>query len=45
MSKELNIIDNLVTEQPEVTFVPEVITLNDLSLALIGGGGGVVDLG
>jgi hypothetical protein len=45
MSKELNVIDTIVTEQAEVAFAPELIELDNLSLALIGGGCGVVDLG
>ena len=42
MSKELNIVDTLVTEAPEVAVQPEMIKLSDLSLALVGGGSGVV---
>ena len=38
MSKELNLIDTIVTEAPEVAVQPEIIKLDDLSLALIGGG-------
>ncbi len=38
MSKELNLIDTLVTEVPEVAVQPEIIKLSDLSLALVGGG-------
>ena len=38
MSKELNIIDTLVTETPAATVQPEVTKLSDLSLALVGGG-------
>ena len=38
MSKELNIVDTLVTEAPEVSVQPEMIKLDDLSLALVGGG-------
>ena len=45
MSKELNIIDTLVIEQSETVVATEIIKLDDLSLALVGGGGGVVDLG
>ena len=44
MSKELNIIDTLVIEQSEAVFTPEIIKLDDLSLALVGGGI-IVDLG
>ena len=42
MSKELNLIDTLVTEAAEVAVQPEMIKLSDLSLALVGGGCGVV---
>ena len=42
MSKELNLVDTLVTEAPEVTVQPEMIKLDDLSLALVGGGSGAV---
>ena len=45
MNKELNIIDTLVIEQFETVVATEIIKLDDLSLALVGGGGGVVDLG
>jgi hypothetical protein len=38
MSKELNIIDTLVAESAEVAVQPEMIKLDDLSLALVGGG-------
>ncbi len=38
MSKELNLIDTLVTDAPEVAVQPEIIKLSDLSLALVGGG-------
>ena len=38
MSKELNIVDTLVTETPEVAVQPEMIKLSDLALALVGGG-------
>ena len=40
MSKELNVIDTLETE---VT-APELIKLDDLSLTLVGGGQGAVDI-
>ncbi len=42
MSKELNVIDTLVAESTEVATQPEMITLGDLSLALVGGGQGTV---
>ena len=47
MSNELNVIDTFAIDQSEVVVVaaPEVTELNDLSLALIGGGTGAVDLG
>ena len=38
MNKELNVIDTFVTETPEVAVQPEMIKLDDLSLALVGGG-------
>ena len=38
MSKELNLIDTLVTETPEVAVQPEIVNLSDLSLTLVGGG-------
>ena len=38
MSKELNVIDTLVTDAPEVAVQSETIKLDDLSLALVGGG-------
>ena len=38
MSKELNLIDTLVTEAPEVAVQPEIVKLSDLSLTLVGGG-------
>jgi hypothetical protein len=38
MSKELNLIDTIVTEAPEVAVQPEIIKLSDLSLVLVGGG-------
>ena len=45
MSKELNVIDTFAIDQSEVAVAPEVTELNDLSLALVGGGTGAVDLG
>ena len=45
MSKEFNIVDTLVIEQSETIVAPEVTKLDDLSLALVGGGSGLVDLG
>ena len=45
MSKEFNIIDTLVIEQSETIVASEVTKLEDLSLALVGGGSGLVDLG
>jgi hypothetical protein len=38
MSKELNVVDALVTETPEIAVQPDMIKLDDLSLALVGGG-------
>ena len=45
MSKEFNIVDTLVIEQSETIVASEVTKLDDLSLALVGGGSGLVDLG
>ena len=45
MSKELNVFDTLVIEQTEAVATPEMIKLDDLSLALVGGGSGLVELG
>ena len=42
MSKELNLIDTIVTETAEVAVQPEMIKLDDLSLALVGGGSAAV---
>ena len=42
MSKELNVVDTLVTDAPEAAVQPEMIKLDDLSLALVGGGSAVV---
>ena len=42
MSKELNLIDTLVTETPSVATQPDMIRLDDLALALVGGGEAVV---
>ena len=38
MSKELNIIDTVITQTVEVAIQPEIMKLDDLSLALVGGG-------
>ena len=38
MNKELDLIATLDIEAPEVAAQPEMIKLDDLSLALIGGG-------
>ena len=43
MSKELNLID-CATEQADVIATPDLIKLDDLSLALVGGGQGIVSL-
>ena len=45
MSKELNVIDTLVIEQSEAVATLDMIKLDDLSLALVGGGSGLVELG
>ena len=42
MSKELIVVDTLVADTPEATVQPEMIKLDDLSLALVGGGSAVV---
>ena len=38
MSKELNLIDTLIDHTAELVVQPELITLDDLSLTLVGGG-------
>ncbi len=38
MSKELSVIDTPVIDTAEVAAQPEMIKLDDLSLALVGGG-------
>lgn len=38
MSKELNLIDAPVLETAEISATPDLISLDDLALALIGGG-------
>ena len=45
MSKELNIIDSAIVDQSEAVVATEIIKLDDLSLALVGGGMGAVELG
>ena len=45
MSKELNVIDTLAVEPSEVVVSTEITKLDDLSLALVGGGNVIVDLG
>ena len=42
MSKELNLIDTIVTEAPALAVQPEMVKLSDLSLALVGGGSVVI---
>lgn len=42
MSKELNVIDTPVAETPEVAVQSEMIKLDDMSLALVGGGSATV---
>ncbi len=42
MSKELNVIDTLATDATEVSTQPDMIKLDDLSLALVGGGSAAV---
>jgi hypothetical protein len=38
MSKDLNLIDTIATETAEIAVQFEMIKLDDLSLALVGGG-------
>ena len=45
MNKEFYVIDSVIAEQSAVVVAVEIIKLDDLSLALVGGGGGMVDLG
>ena len=42
MSKEMNVVENPLTEAPEIAVQPEVVQLSGLSLAMIGGGMGDV---
>ncbi len=42
MGKELNVVDTPVVDAPEVAIQPEIIKLDDLSLAIIGGGAATV---
>ena len=42
MSKELNVVDTLANESLEIAVQPEMIKLDDLSLALVGGGSAAV---
>ena len=44
MSKELNVIDRPVHELADTVESPTLIKLDDLSLALVGGGQGAVCL-
>ena len=44
MSKELNVIDCPAAEQADFSATPELIKLDDLSLALVGGGQATVCL-
>ena len=44
MSKELNIIDSPINALADAVATPELIKLDDLSLALVGGGQGLVEL-
>ena len=45
MSKELSVIDSIIAEQAEADVTVDILNLDDLSLAFVGGGGGMVDLG
>jgi len=38
MSKELNVIDTPVADNAEVSTQPEILKLDELTLALVGGG-------
>lgn len=42
MGKELNAVDTPVVDLPEVAIQPEMIKLDDLSLAIVGGGSATV---
>ena len=42
MSKELNVIDMPVIETSDMNTQPQIIKLDDLSLALVGGGAATV---
>lgn len=42
MGKELNFVDAPVVDTPEVAIRPEIVKLDDLSLALVGGGAATV---
>ena len=44
MSKELNVIDYPATEQADTVATAEMIKLDDFSLALVGGGMGIVSI-
>ena len=44
MSKELNVIDRPAADQADAAATVELVTLDQLSLALIGGGQGAVCL-
>ena len=44
MSKELNVLDCPVNELADTVEIPTLIKLDDLSLALVGGGQGAVCL-
>ncbi len=38
MSKELNVVDTQITETAEISTQPEMIKLDDIALAMVGGG-------
>ncbi len=42
MSKEIYVIDTPITDASEVVALPELIKLDDLSLAIVGGGAATV---
>jgi hypothetical protein len=43
MSKEAQVFDSPIIEQAEITPISELVKLDDLSLALIGGGAAGVE--
>ena len=43
MSKEAQVLDNATIEQAEITPISELVKLDDLALALVGGGAAGVE--